>query len=276
MQKAIKKLFIIGGIGTICALALRMLQIVAISEAETGFFSRDFITFGNAITIVIFLIAAVVGVYAVLAKKTAGPPPKTTKGFAAVNVILSAAIIYEALFAKVAAAIPAWQLILQVFTGLLTAIAFLYKAYTAFGDRKISNLAEIIPIVFWLTRLIVVFATYVSVSVIADHIFETAALCFVLIYFLVIGEYQSEYNTVKNAKRILPLAVVTFILCAVHALPQLCLLISGNAELLHADVVTYITDCVLLLYIPYHTVLCLKSGAPLEEKNKDEFNIIEL
>ena len=74
MQKAIKKLFILGGIGTICALSLRMLQIVAISEAQTGFFSRDFAAFGTAISILIFAIIAAVGVYAISAKKTADFP----------------------------------------------------------------------------------------------------------------------------------------------------------------------------------------------------------
>lgn len=275
MQKAIKKLFILGGIGTICALSLRMLQIVAISEAQTGFFSRDFAAFGTAISILIFAIIAAVGIYAISVKKTAGEPPVITKGFAVANFLLAAAIIYEALFAKVSASIPTWQLILQVFTGLLTAIAFLYKGYTAFSGHKTTYITEVLPIVFWLTRLIVTFATYISVSVIADHIFETAALCFVLIYFLVIGEYNSGYKQMKNAKKILPLSVVTFILCAVHALPQLLLLITGRGEFLHADVVTYITDCALLFYIPYHTVLCLK-GEPLEEKNADEFEIIEI
>lgn len=272
MQNTLKRLLVLIGVGSLCAFVLRMIEIVAITEHDTGFFSRGYSAFGTAISIIIFVIILSSFIYSIGTRRQASNSPKMTKGFAIVNILLAIAIVYEALFAKVAVLVPTWQLILQIVCGLLSAIIFIYKAYTAWSGKNALAVADVIIVVFWLVRLVVVFASYMSVSAISEHIFETAALCSVLVYFLTISEYANGFEKEKIKTRILPVSVVTFMLCAVHALPQLALLITGNANMLHSDVVTYVTDCVLLVFIPYYAVLCHKE--PKEQEHQEQ-EIIE-
>lgn len=263
MRIGLKKIIPLFVVSTVCAVLLRVLQITYITETKTGFFIKEFETLGNIITIGICLIAAVCVIYAALYKKREIYPVTVTKPFGIIHFFLAAAIIYESLFSPVSHAIHTWQILLQIIFGLLSALVFIYRGYNAFTGGKTPPITMVAHIVFWLIRVIIVFSSYISVSTIAENVFEMAAICTALVFFLNAGAYENEIDPERIKKRLFPSAICAAIMGAVYSVAQLVVIISGKSSILHTQNATLITNAVLVIYILFYMVLMFKK--PKEE-----------
>lgn len=269
MANSFKKTYFLTLGAVVCAVILRIIQINFVVDAKTGFFLSEFYGFGIAmsVTIFVFVIAA-----AVFSGVTIRQIPSTVKlipkGFAICNFIMALAVVYESFFAQVGGSIPAWQVLLQIVFGFLSAAVFVINGLSAFTEIKINPMANLAHVLFWLVRLIIVFSSYLSVSVISENIFEMAALCLALVYFLNLAKMQNDVSFAKNAGKLMPVSTATFMLCAVYSLPQIILMLTGREELLHTQNVTYVTDLCLLIYVLCHTLVAFKNDNLTEKPAK--------
>lgn len=268
MKIGLKKIIPLFLVSAVCAVFLRVLQITQMTESETGFFIKNFETMGNAVTIGIFVIAAVCVIYSSVYKGREIGVITVTKPFGVIHFFLAAAIIYESLFSQVSGAIHTWQILLQVIFGLLSALVFAYRGYFAFTGAKVMPITSVAHVLFWIIRVIIVFSSYISVSTIAENAFEMAALCTALVFFLNAAAYENEIDPVRIKKRVFPSATAAFIMGTVYSASQLVVILSGKQDALHTHNATLFTNLVLVIYVLYYMILCFKR--PKEEKTDEE------
>ncbi len=274
MKIGLKKIIPLFLVSTVCAVFLRVLQITQMTESSTGFFIKGFETIGNSVTIGIFVIAAICVIYAAVYKEKEIYPVTVTKPFGIIHFFLAAAIIYESLFSPVSNAIHTWQILLQIVFGLLSALVFVYRGYYAFTGGKIVPITSVVHIVFWLIRVIIVFSSYISVSTIAENVFEMAAICTALVFFLNSAALENEIDYQRISKRIFPSAAAAFITGAVYSASQLVVILSGKQAALHAQNATFFTNTVLVIYVLYYMILCFKK--PKEEMAETSAEQLEI
>ena len=273
MKIGLKKIIPLFFISTVCAVFLRVLQITQMTESKTGFFIKEYELIGIAVTIVIFVIAAICTIYAALYKEKEVNPITVTKPFAVIHFILALAIVYESLFSPVSGAIHTWQVLLQMVFGLLSAIVFIYRGYITFTGGTIQPITSLSHVIFWLIRVIIVFAASITASTIAENIFEMAALCTALVFFLNASALENGIEPVRIKKKILPSSIAAFILGAVYSASQLVVMLSGKTNLLHNIKATFFTNAILVVYILYYILLCFKT--PKEENENEQIEIDE-
>ncbi len=273
MKIGLKKIIPLIFISSVCAVFLRVLQITQMTEVKTGFFIKGYEPMGIAVTIAIFVMAAICTIYAALYKDKEINKITVTKPFAVIHFILALAIVYESLFSPVSGAIHTWQILLQMVFGLISAIVFMYRGYLAFTGGKIQPITSLCHVVFWLIRVIIVFSASISASTIAENIFEMAALCTALIFFLNASALENEIDPVRIKKKIFPSGVAAFIFGAVYSASQLVVMLSGKTNLLHNIKATFFTNAILVVYILYYLLLCFKD--PKQEELYEETEINE-
>ena len=268
MKIGLKKIIPLFLVSTVCAVFLRVLQLTQMTEPKTGFFIKSYAPLGNAVTIGIFVIAAICTIYAALYREREINPITVTRPFAVVHFVLALAIIYESLFSPVSGAIHTWQILLQIVFGLLSAIVFIYRGYCAFTGGKVYPIISVIHVAFWLIRVIIVFSSNIAVSPIADNVFEMAALCTALVFFLNAASLENEVNSEHIKKRIFPSGIAAFITGAIYSASQLFVIFSGKADVLHNQNATFFTNAILVIYVLFYLVLCFK--APKQEETTEE------
>ena len=275
MKIGFKKFIPLFLVSVICAVFLRVMQITQMTEPNNGFFYRGYESIGNIVTIGIFVIAAICVIYAALCKKSDINPIVITKPFAIIHFVMAAAILYETFASTFGGTIYAWQALFQMVFGLIAAIIFAYRGYAAFTGTEVNPMLSVSYLLFWLIRVIIVFSSSIAVPSVAENIFEMAALCTALIFFLNSSSFENEVNAERTAKRILPSAVAAVVMGAVYSVSQLWVVIIGKESLLHAQKATFFTNGVLIVYILYYVVLCFKNKAEetvtetAEDENKE-------
>lgn len=255
MRVNLKKLGIIAAAGMVLSVALSIILLVFMIESETGFFYREYHTFGLWVCVLIFVISFAVAAASIFTGKKPNTEPPKSKAFGIANFIMGAAVVYESLFAQIGSTIPSWQILAQVAFGICSATLFVLNGLSEFGKGKISPTLELFFIFFWLVRLMIVFTSYIPVSTITENVFELAALCTSLVFFFEKAKMRNNITDGKNGK-VLPLAFLAFMFCAIYSVPQIIVRLFIKGVEVHSSSVTCFTDLAMAIYIVTFILCC--------------------
>lgn len=268
MTNSSKRFVVIGTLGSFCAIIVRVIQVLFITEGDTGFFKKGYHGLGLAVSLFVFFIILAAAMYACFIPKRKIVPHKTTFYLAISEFLMAAAIVYEAIFSQIGSNVPAWQILLQMIFGLLSAGTFVLDGLSFFTEKKVSPTLSISHILFWLVRVIIVFSSYITVSVVSENVFELTALCVSLVFFLNISKFQNSVGKL-NLRSLTCLGITAFISCIVYSVPQIIALIVSGQPYFTFRGVSFITDAVLALYIVcfyFATILPEKEDEPLPQQ----------
>lgn len=262
--------YILAAVGTLGAIPLRIVQNLIMIEPVTGFFRDGYDTANILIIAAVFAIVAVSTLFGRICRDVPQKMPQKTRPFAVVQYALAISIMFEAFLTEVSTSTPAWQIIVHIILATLAAVVlFLGGTFTLLRlpERPMMYISLAL---LWMMKLIIIFANYTSLSTITENIFELGAICGILIYFLTWAKLMAGVSTDKVLAKFLSLSVLSFMLCGIYALPQLFLLISGNAALIHSKNVTFITALVVMVFIGYYIYLCYKKDRTEERETAEE------
>ncbi len=269
MKTELKKLIALTGVGAVCAVVLRVLQIVFMLEADSGFFIKGLESMGNITTALIIFIIGVCTIYGACYKWDTPENTVITKPFGVLHFLLSAAIIYEALFSNFTADTQTWKILLQILFGLSAALVFALRGYQAFYPNKSMPILTVAYILFWLIRVIITFSSYLSASVISENIFEMLALSCALVFFFNYSALENGVGVQRRKKTILPSAIAALFSGAVHAVSQAVVILSGKAELLYNSNATLMTNIVLVFFVLNYVIILFKGNKETPEKKEE-------
>ena len=234
------------------SVTLRTLMIFFTTEASSGFFKKEYAVFSYGMLAIIIAAILLCAVFSFKCIR-----PKAPKFFNKVNVaictVLGLCIGAEALLLDFSASAVMWQNLLQTLFGVIAGAVFIWLGLYFADIMPSPGIFLILPALFYIFRIIVVFVTYSGVSTIADNSFELASLCATLICMIQFAKIHNGVSTEKVEKRILPTALAAGMIIFTQIIPVIIAMLSGNGSLVHSNILFAPTCIVMGVFILFNS-----------------------
>ena len=233
---------------------LRTATLLYATESTTGFFAERLIPVGVLLSIIILVLACVGLVFGFSVKEKATENFSLSHLSGTFSVVLGVMLIAYSLGFGSHACSVLWQKVMEVLTGFISGVWFIIFGLSPFTKIKLPLITSAIPCVHWIFRLVVVFGTFSTNALVAEHIFTLCALCFAVGYMLFFGRIVSKSATKRSLLFFFPVTACTFILNATSSVSRLIVTLVGKAEKIHGEVpldLVGIAFCVFIILIVF-------------------------
>lgn len=243
--------------------AARTVTLLYATEAGTGFFISRLSDIGVALSISIFLLVLIALIFSFSAKEKAKQGFTLSKISGAVSVILGIAILSYSLGLGSHSYLLSWQHTLETVTGILSSLWFMAYGVSAFVDITLPAITAIFPCIHSIMRLIVVFGTFSTSALVAEHVFSLAYHVSVMLFMLYFGRIVASVPQKKSGKTFFPVTVCAFIFTCTSVFSRLLMLFLSKTEMIHGETALDITGIVL-------SVFMLSAAADICKEEKEE------
>lgn len=199
-------------------------------EQTSGFIKSEYLPWAIFIIALLTVSAVFVFFVAYFGKQKSVIPKKTANLIYSVSeIVLAVAILYEAFFSSLLKYAKPTQIIFHKLAAVLSVVALLYIAFCKLTGRDYSKYATIAPILFFITRIIIVFSEFAALATVSDTIIETICMCLALVTCLNYAKLSCGIP-IKSIRLYKSVAVLCSYACAVGSVPRMvCFLISNNS-----------------------------------------------
>ena len=184
---------IVLGLAAAVGVTLRSLMLFYTVDHTSGFIKTEYLPFAIVIIVLMVVAAALIFFVSLLSKQKIGLNPKTANiVYIVCEVVMATAILYEAFFSPLLSYAKALQIILHKAVAAGSAIALLYAAFCKLKGIEYPKVITIMPVLFFISRVIIVFSEFATLATVSDTIIETAAMCLALLTFLNFSKLDSS------------------------------------------------------------------------------------
>ncbi len=232
-------------IALVTAVVLRTYQLIYAIDNVTGFFKQPYRTVGTLIMAAIFAIILSVGVISATVHRCPIKMPHVDYFTGGVALVTGLSILYNISTSAPTANVPSWQRILLNLTGLAAGLFFCLYSVKSVKKFKIPSFAFIIPVLFFIVKLIYTFTSVSSLALITDNILILLTYICVLLFMFELAKLANGLDSEKGYKKILVTGLTAVILCAVSSVSN----ILAAAVLNHTDLRESFSSIVSNLFI---------------------------
>lgn len=200
---------------------LRLLQLLFTIETKTGFFLREYETFGNIMLIAIFLFAAISALFCFTTHRCPEKPPKVNIFLSIASFLLTASILIELQSETFPITVQWWLILLLKLTGLLSAAFFVCYGLNYFTRVNIPSLAFIIPVIYLIVRVICDFTAISSLALISDNLILMVSYCGILWFMLNFAKLYNGIDKNANCRKLMASSTFAVILCFTQSIPHI-------------------------------------------------------
>ena len=215
--------------------AARTVTLIYVTESATGFFISRLSVLGIALSVAVLFLTLLASAFAFAVPAVSKGKIEIGKPCGVLSVIIGLSLILYSFGFGLHESAFLWQTVFEIASGLLSALWFIAVGVNAFYSIKIPVISNIIPCVHWIFRLIVVFGTFSSNALVAEHIFSLASLCVTCVFMLELGKNRAEIVGIKKGRLLYPVAICGAILNLVSALPRLIVTVMGQSDRVHGE-----------------------------------------
>lgn len=222
-----KKIMIFFAISAPIAIFIRTLQVLFTID-DKGFTLTQYRKLGYEM---IVLIIAAVGVATVLGFLTHRCPekaPRVRPILASAAIILGVWTIADMALFELSPMVPAWQSIAMKLFGLLSGLLWIAYGLQRFIPVKLPPLVYVIPVIFWVVRLIWAFTTLNTLALTIGHVLLLLAYCSVLVFMLEFAKQLNGIDKEYNFKKLLASGICASSLCGVFSVPYMIATVLGS------------------------------------------------
>ena len=198
-----------------------------------------------------FLIAA--AVVASLVRRCPLKAPQVGIPLCGVSAVLGVWMIYESVTVVSPASVPAWQGAAMNVLGVLSGLMFLAYAASGLVKFTLPGALFILPVLFWMLRLIWVFTALNTLALTVEHVFLLMACSALLVFMLQLAKLMSGQGNSYHFKWMLVSGVCAVIFCADYALPNLLLELAGSRtaskESVSSEIMILLTAAFVLVFL---------------------------
>lgn len=213
-----KKIMTFFAIAAPLAIFIRTFQ-VFFTISSNGFTPQRFRDLGYKLTIAILAAVAVSTAFGFITHRCPENLPKKRPVLMAAMILLGVWTIADILIFPLASSVPVWQSISLNLLAILSGVLWIISAVESYIPIKLPRIVFIIPVLFWIVRLIWAFTTLNTLSLTTNYIFLLLAYCAVLIFML---QYAKQINGIDkeyNFKKLLASGICASSLCGVFSIP---------------------------------------------------------
>lgn len=214
------------------SIIIRLLQVLYVTEPVTGFVKKGFEGV-NALMVIIMVIA--VSVTAILSFTAHRQPTKPTRFnplLAVASFALGGSMAYEIINETFVSAVRYWQIILLDIFGMLSVLFFIIYGIALFIRLPLPRLLSLIPAVYCIMRLICIFTTISSLTLVMDNVMILASYCAVLLFFTSFAKLYNGIDSEHNFRKLLASGLCSAVICFADSIPRVIIRITGNASAL--------------------------------------------
>lgn len=255
-------------------LPLRVYQVTALIDPETGFFKESNITVPLFYILCAVVIAAVAALSFLNDKanrtrdlKTKSVPLGILSALTALSVMFDS-VFQMAEFMRINSEYPPFSefsqfqylsksgavlMLLQAVFGILTAFVFCIYTFFAFGKKsrfRGFSVLTVTPVAWAICRIIVRFVRKISFVNISDLLLELCMLVFLIMFLLSFAQVVTKVTPEITAWRLYGCGIPAALLCFLIAVPRLFLMVIGHSDALVANHGFSPCDLALALFIP--------------------------
>lgn len=202
-----------------------------------------------------FLLLGIIGLFAAsmvaacLTRRCPVKAPKVKPALGTVSLVLGGWLVYDSVTISSPVSIPAWQTIILMLLGVLSGVLFIVYGATAFMQFEFPKAVFIVPVFYWMIRLIWVFTALNTLALTIEHILLLLNCSAILIFMLQYAKLLNSLDRDKNFKRIQITGFASVLLCADYALPNLILMAMGNRSFVGNGVSSEVTILLTSVFI---------------------------
>ena len=235
-------------LATLVSVALRTAMLFFTIDTKSGFLKTEYLFFGGAILAVIALAAVLTFVFSYLAKPQFDPETPKNRVFRLCTALLALVILYDTFFTNIASNAVSWQKAAEAVLAIIAAVALIVFAAKDEDSTPLPPVLNVVPVLYWFIRLIIVFANISTLANIPDNIFELVSLCLILISALWCAKVACIGIEEKRRGLLSAILMTTVFSCFVTAIPRGIAILSGNEALLHKTGIPIMTTLVSGFY----------------------------
>lgn len=235
----------------------RFFQLFATIEPATGFYNPDYLKINIFMGIFFAVFLILIFISSLFLKKYSDDRLPKSKAMSLASLVMSLAVLIDIGSLIGTNEISIFNMVYLLLI-VLTAGVFCINAITNFADTNISTGGMmIIPIIFWLFRLIRSFLFFTGIANISENVIKIVLICCSIVFLLFHGKIYSEFDLHKNKKLAVSFGMISSVLCFVSTLPRYVIYFIDKTKL-HECAVGDFTDFALGIYIIVFIYLCFK------------------
>lgn len=219
----------------VMCIAARTVTLIYATESATGFFISKLSTLGILISVAIFVFALIASFFAFTVSSSELKSLEISKTNGIISILLGVSIILYCFGFGIHDTVFLWQRILETVSGFAAGLWFVIFGVNAFYSIKMPEYLSAIPCIHWIFRLIVVFGTFSSNALVAEHIFSLAALSSTCVFMLLFGKRYVKFESEKSDKLFYPTAICAAILNLTSSLSRIIVTVIGASDRIHAE-----------------------------------------
>ncbi len=240
--------YFIFGVATLSGVALRTVMLLFTLDPKSGFVVNEYSVFAYLMAALLCL-GAVTVFGSSLAVKNVKDSEISLNGYVLpVSLILfSAGIVYESLFSSLPSDKGIFGPVLYGIVTVAAAASLIYIAVCKFIKAKYPPLLTLVPVVFWLVRLIVVFTNFSSLALVSDYVIETVFMCLALLTFFFYAKIECN-QPIKHVRFFFAVSLVCGYAATLCSLPRIILEIVVKSQAVHLNPVPFSTGIVVAFF----------------------------
>ena len=237
----------------ICVL-LRAIQICFTVDSATGFIKQQYSVISVLITVIICAAVASIGLLATTLEGVKQNSVKPRPAVAIASALAGGMFIYQTV-AGFSAAYGAWYDMLLVLLSLASAFVFVAYGLKNIYEYKFPSLILVIPVVYYVVKLISVFVSTSALALVTENIFLIFTNSVLLWFTFEFASFENEIgDTAKKPKRLFASGLAAVILCAVASLPKLFLSTLEKMQLSNGDISAALGNAAMGIFILVYIV----------------------
>lgn len=249
----------------IIAVLFRTVQIRALTESGTAFLKED--------TLIINIIGTCISVCAyillffVALKDVRQPEKISCDGISSIVVLgLTGSLYLVGCVLSFVFKPYGWGL--TAIMSLLCVGATISFIVSAYNKKALSKVWPLAFIAYWLVEFVEAYLFYTERPLRVRTVYETAALCFIIAFYIVFGKAVSGVKSEQSFRLIYPLGLTACSLCIVSVMPETIASIIGFGEKMTQSAVMPEALVTAAVFTGFFTINTFKKSNIIDPKDK--------
>lgn len=265
MEKDFKRLCIFVLPCVFSAVVMRILMIENVIDSISGFFYKDLAGWGTALSVAVILLCALICVAGRVFNGGSGIDFQSPV-ISVLFFVLSLSVFYEGFMTGSSRTVVAWQVILLKVFGFAGAVTLVYFGICGLKKIKPKTILSVIPLLFFVLRIMVSLSVYSYEPTIADNMFDLFAICTSAIYFLYFFRLVCSVDRLKTKRCFLCVSALNFTACTLYSVPCILMILTKQSGSIHSITPSVVTDIAVAVFTAAAAVIYCKIKKPEPEK----------
>ena len=240
----------------ICIL-LRTLQMCFVIDEKTGFVKQQYSAIGLAITIVICVATAAVGLFAATLEGTKHNKRELRPPVAIASALAGGMFIYETVAVASRQTNGAWYDILLTSLAFASAIVFVAYGLKNIYSYKMPPMILVVPVLYYIVRLISVFVSTSSLALVTENVFLIFTSGILLWFMFEFACFENDIGDIaKRPKKLFASGVAVVVLCGTTSISKFIYAMVNDVQLSSEDIaaasLNVAAGIFVLVYIVYN------------------------